>query len=198
MFQFVEFEFPNKYKFIAFGNSIHAIALSIQRGFFPKDSIQLYPASESGIYVSFLNNSIEIDKWKFEPNEYYHLIWHNNIIDLYYKYDHYIPSYCIPDLTEEIKNDTWEIIYGKYFKHLIPEKIDDEIQFNYEEEIMSQTEEECDYKEEYDINYNNYYEDERNYYEYTDDMVLYKKQKYELHDEKPYSKKYRYIVDNNL
>jgi hypothetical protein len=193
MFQFVEFEFPNKYKFIAFGNSIHAVALSIQRGFFPKDDIKLHPASESGIYVSFLNNSTEIDKWTFEPNELYYLIWHNNIIDLYYKYDEFIPSYCIPDITEEITNDTWEILYGKYFKHLIPQRLDDEIQINYEEDNITQTEEETEYSEEYDVNYSNYFEYEKNNYDYNDDVVLYKKQKYELCDETTYSKEQIYI-----
>lgn len=188
MFQFVEFEFPNKYKFIAFGNSIHAIALSIQKGFFPKDNIQLYPASESGIYVSFLSE----EQFNFERNEFYHLVWYNNTISLYYRIDENVPFYCMPDLSEEITNDTWEIIYGKYFKHLMPPLVEENTNNDFEDENITQTDQEWDQHEEYDVNYTYYSEDDQDYYE--DNIVLYKKQKYE-YDDKIYRKGCRRFVE---
>ena len=188
MFQFVEFEFPNKYKFIAFGNSIHAIALSIQRGFFPKDNIQLYPASESGIYVSFLSE----EQFSFERNEFYHLVWHNNTIVVYYRIDENLPSYCIPDLTEEITNETWEIIYGKYFKYLIPKLVEEDTNNDFEDENNMQSEQEWEYHEEYDIDYTYYSDEEQDYYE--DNIILYKRQKYE-YDDKVYRKGCRRFVE---
>ena len=115
--------------------------------------------------LSFISN----ERWAFEKNEFYNLIWNNNTLELYYNSDEPLPAYCVPDLSEEITDDTWKKIYGEYFMHLIPVLTDDIVLDLLEEESIVQSDREWDLREEYDTDY--FYDDVSD--KQTDEIILF-------------------------